>query len=214
MNHSFDTDVAAKYGLVDAIILENFKFWIAKNEADERHQYEGRYWTYSSVKALETLFAYLTAKQIRGAIDRLVEAGILLKGNFNQSAYDRTSWFAFSEIDLPSKANGKAPQGKRLTTTDITQIPGELVGFASFWKAWPKSTRKGGKDKCLEVWKQKGYERDAGPILAHVATMAASKDWQKDGGQFVPAPVVYLRSTAWTGAELDLGGDDRFAGAI
>ena len=28
------------------------------------------------------------------------------------------------------------------------------MGFEDFWKAWPKSTRKGGKSECLKKWQK------------------------------------------------------------
>jgi hypothetical protein len=74
--------------------------------------------------------------------------------------------------------------------------------FPEFWESWPRSTRKGGKAECEKVWAMKGLDSQADAILAHVRTMRGSVDWTKDGGQFIPAPVVYLRAARWDGAEL------------
>lgn len=90
----------------------------------------------------------------------------------------------------------------------------EPEGFAAFWKSWPKSTRKGGRDKCAGLWREKRLEGLASEILVHVEAMAASKDWTKEAGQYVPAPIVYLRSRAWSGADLDCQPDRAFEGAI
>lgn len=79
----------------------------------------------------------------------------------------------------------------------------EPDGFRSFWEAFPKCNRKGARDKCLAVWREKRLEGASGSIVAHVVAMAATKDWTKEERQYVPAPVVYLRSTAWTGAEVE-----------
>lgn len=114
MLHSFDTDHAAQYGLHEAILIQNIHFWIAKNQANRRHFYDGKYWTYNSAKAFAELFPYMTVNQVRRALDRLVELEILDKGNYNQSAYDRTSWYGFSdkwissvsEIHLANLPNG------------------------------------------------------------------------------------------------------------
>ena len=35
MQHYFDIDIATEYGINAAIILENMRFWLAKNEANE-----------------------------------------------------------------------------------------------------------------------------------------------------------------------------------
>ena len=122
MIHTFDTDVAKEYGVNCAIILQNLYYWVEKNRANERHFYDGRYWTYNSVKAFEELFPYLSGKQIRSALNKLVDEGIIVDGYYNDSAYDRTKWYAITEkgmcffqkrqMDLPSEANGNPEKGK------------------------------------------------------------------------------------------------------
>jgi len=130
MIHQFDTDIAAKYGINAAIILNNIVFWIAKNEANEENFYDGRYWTYNSVHAFNILFPYLTAKQILLAIKTLCDEEVIIKGNYNKDKYDRTTWYALSEkgksilrtgqMDLTCRANGFDVQGKPIP--DINQI--------------------------------------------------------------------------------------------
>jgi hypothetical protein len=111
--HSFDPKIAEMVGLAPAVIYQNICWWIAKNEANEQNFYDGHDWTYNSVKAFSTLFPYLTEKQIRTSLDKLVEVGLLVTGNYNASAYDRTKWFRLStQIHLPQKANQLDPQGE------------------------------------------------------------------------------------------------------
>lgn len=74
--------------------------------------------------------------------------------------------------------------------------------FPEFWEMWPKSDRKGGKAECQKLWDDRGFEKQADSIIAHVKAMSASVGWKKDAGQFIPAPVVYLRAQKWDGAEL------------
>ena len=117
MIHSFQTEDAAKYGLVEAVMLNNFRYWIAHNKANRAHEHDGKTWTYNSVKAFESLFPYLTGGQIRRCLESLVAQGVLVRGNYNASPYDKTSWFAFSSVeielidlaDLPKGMGGKAP---------------------------------------------------------------------------------------------------------
>ncbi len=88
------------------------------------------------------------------------------------------------------------------------------VGFTEFWDAWPKSPRKGEKSGCVELWEEKGLEIEQPSILAHVKAMAATDGWTKQGGEYIPAPIVYLRARRWDGADMgDGGSDDPFAGA-
>jgi len=92
--------------------------------------------------------------------------------------------------------------------------------FAEFWEAWPRSHRKGGRAECVKVWAAKGLDSQADAILSHVRAMRGSPDWTKEAGQFIPAPVVYLRAARWDGADVgELGTSasplsDIFAGAV
>jgi len=68
------------------------------------------------------------------------------------------------------------------------------TGFDRFWSAWPTHKRKANKQGCLGVWKQRHLEPEADRIIAHVLARRATDDWLKDAGQFIPAPIVYLRA--------------------
>ena len=113
MQHSFDTEIAAQYGIVEAILLNNFAFWLAKKKANGQDFHDGRYWTYNSIKAFKELFPYLTENQLRRALNKLIEDGLIVTGNYNKASYDRTLWYALTEkamtilgVDL-TNANGK-----------------------------------------------------------------------------------------------------------
>lgn len=88
-------------------------------------------------------------------------------------------------------------------------------GFAKFWTTWPTNDRKQAKGKCLDAWKKASAERDAALVLAHVSSLKNSA-WLKDGGQFVPAPLVYLNQRRWEGADAESFGSTGgvMAGAI
>lgn len=85
---------------------------------------------------------------------------------------------------------------------------GASVGFDRFWAAWPRSERKEGKGKCQAVWDKGGFDAIADEILAHVELKKASLGWTKQGGEFIPAPLVYLNGRKWEGVE-DLGADQQ-----
>lgn len=91
----FSEKFAIEFGVKEAIILNNLQFWIITNIANRKNFYEGRTWTYNSVRAWLDIFKFYSAKEIRGALQRLVERGVLRKGNFNKNQYDRTAWYAF-----------------------------------------------------------------------------------------------------------------------
>ncbi len=99
-NHSFDVNIAIKYGVPVAIVINHLAFWIQKNKANEKHFYEGRYWTYNSIKAFQELFPYWSFKQMRTVLDKVKESGLILTGNFNQIGYDQTLWYGLSDEGL------------------------------------------------------------------------------------------------------------------
>lgn len=100
MVHSFDSDIAVKYGMLEAILLSNIYYWIEKNRANDLNFYDGTYWTYNSTRAFNELFPYVSERQIKNALKHLREEEILLTGNYNKSSYDRTLWYALSEKGL------------------------------------------------------------------------------------------------------------------
>lgn len=108
MKHIFDVELATEYGVNCAIILENLHYWIAKNEANEANFHEGRYWTYNSRKAMAKLFPYLSERQIETAVKKLIDAGLVVTGNYNKVPYDRTLWYALTDKGIALFKNVKS----------------------------------------------------------------------------------------------------------
>ena len=73
------------------------------------------------------------------------------------------------------------------------EIKNITSGFVKFWDTWPKHKRKVGRPQCIAHWISHRLEEKADRIVSHVESMAHSVDWTKDGGTFIPAPLVYLR---------------------
>lgn len=98
MEHSFDVEIAKKYGINAAVLLKNIYFWIEKNRANGKHCYDGYYWTYNSKKAFAELFPYMNERQIDYALKKLINDGIIITGNYNENKYDRTNWYAITKM--------------------------------------------------------------------------------------------------------------------
>ena len=99
MNFSFDGDFAKEHGVNEAIMYQYFSYWIAKNRANDKHFYDGYTWTYNSQKALTELFPFWNRAKIQRIISSLENQGLLIKGNYNQLAYDRTTWYALPKFE-------------------------------------------------------------------------------------------------------------------
>lgn len=105
MTYQFDANIAAIYGVDESIMIYNLSFWISKNEANGKHFHDGRFWTYNSIDAFTKLFPFWTARQIRRILKSLEEKGVIVTGNYNTSAYDRTTWYAFADSFLQKGQN-------------------------------------------------------------------------------------------------------------
>lgn len=123
--HIFDPNVAAEFGIAEAVIIQHFQFWIANNKRNGRNENDGRTWTYNTTKALAETFPYLSEKQIWLAIDRLVEKGVLMKGNYNKTQYDRTTWYAFTleSFWIRPEGNFHFPRVENPAPASVEPIP-------------------------------------------------------------------------------------------
>lgn len=97
MDFGFNSKVAERYGVEEAILLHNLYWWIRKNEANGRHYYDGKTWTYNSSKAFAELFPFWNGKKIRRLLDKLRDDGALIIGCFNENKMDRTQWYSLSD---------------------------------------------------------------------------------------------------------------------
>lgn len=99
MEHRFNVNVAKKLGERCAIILANIMHWVQSNKAEGVNLHDGYYWTFNSIKAFEKLFPYMTSRQIRYALDKLIEEGYILSANFNKGC-SRTLWYTYTQKAL------------------------------------------------------------------------------------------------------------------
>lgn len=156
--HQFDPEIAKLVGVNAAVIYQNILWWTEKNAANERHFYEGRYWTYNSVKAFDDLFPYLTRAQIRSALLKLEECELIVCGNFNQSAYDRTKWYspnqqmhlrnltnAFVQDDKP------IPDNKPVTKPDNISSESQEITVDDVVDAWNDLAKDRDLPKVLKI---------------------------------------------------------------
>ncbi len=162
--HQFNPDIAKLVGVNAAVIYQNIVWWTEKNAANERHFYEGRYWTYNSVKAFDDLFPYLTRNQIRSALLRLEEEGLIVCGNFNQSAYDRTKWYSpNSQLHLGKNTNGFGTDHKPIPDSKPVDKPIVIIGLPDWlpidaWEGW-LAMRKTLKKPATERAKQMAIKK-------------------------------------------------------
>jgi hypothetical protein len=118
--YHFSVDHAIEFGVDEAVLINNFQFWIEKNMANSTNFHDGRTWTYNSAKAFKELFTFWSERQIRRILNSLKEKGVIMTGNYNSNTYDRTIWYAFVEeakyinvnMHITKRSNGNTINGK------------------------------------------------------------------------------------------------------
>jgi hypothetical protein len=88
---------------------------------------------------------------------------------------------------------GTAEEGEKAGEQNQTEPASK---FERFWNVWPShSGRKtGGRPDCAKHWAEKGLDKDAELIIAHVGAMKLTKKWI-DG--YDPRPLRYLEECWW-----------------
>lgn len=97
MTHSFDVELASEFGIEEAIFIDKLVGWIQHNRANNKNFHAGRTWTFNSAKAFADIFPYMTESKIKRVVAKLIEVGVIVKGNFNENQYDRTCWYSFTD---------------------------------------------------------------------------------------------------------------------
>lgn len=92
-----DPECAKKYGFEEAALLSHIVYWIQRNKANGKNFHDDKTWTYQSLKAFVEMFPFWSKRQIERMLEKLKTVGVLITGNYNNSAYDRTLWYALKD---------------------------------------------------------------------------------------------------------------------
>lgn len=167
MNHSFNIEIAKEYGVEIAILLQNINHWVDKNKANNKHFYDGKYWTYNSSRAFSELFPYFNQVKIKRLLQSMKKENLIYVGNFNKHSYDRTNWYSvneelyFSIVQRSTIHGTNLSNGKNISDQTIPDINtdkkhnkdnGEVEDFfESVWSLYPKKEGKGSISKSQKL---------------------------------------------------------------
>lgn len=98
--HAFNVSLASKIGLVEAIILQHFYYWHQGNKNNESMIKDGRVWVFRSFNQIAEDYPYLSRDKVRGAIDRLEKAELIIKADYNTDKFKRACWYSLSDVAL------------------------------------------------------------------------------------------------------------------
>lgn len=172
MIHMFDVEVAEMVGIIAAVLFQNIAYWCQHSCANGTNYYEGRYWTYNSIKAFRDMFPYLSKSQVDTALKKLIDAGMIVRGNFNKSTYDRTMWYALTET-------GNAMFKNRKSISEKSEMEDQEIGngFPGNRKPIPYINTDINTNINTDSEKRKRF---VPPTVEEVAAYASEKGWKKD----------------------------------
>ncbi len=124
-SHVFSIDDAIEHGVEKAVILQNLRFWLDKVKANNKdtHKHDGFYWTYNSARAFAELFPYFTERKIQRLLTQLEEDGIIMSGNYNKMAYDRTKWYSMPEFSISQNCQMEVQEVSNGNVRSVEPIP-------------------------------------------------------------------------------------------
>lgn len=124
MIHSLDTDIADKVGVHAALIFNKILDWCKYHKERNEFFFDGHFWMYNSRSSWAAHFSYMSEKNIRTALDKLVDAGLIIKGNYSESKLNRTNWYALAD-ESPLTSSGQSNSSK---TANPLAASGQSIG--------------------------------------------------------------------------------------
>lgn len=181
-------------GANEAIVWERLRFRSTPASRDS-YEWQGVRWWAGSYPTLADETG-LTSKQVRSAVDRLVQGGFLLTARHARSGvFDQTTSYAVvirGISHLPHRADGSDQEGRshlphRADLLLVEEVKNsatdhDALVFAEAWSRWP---RKDGKQAAIKAWKR--------ALLPHRAAVLAGE---------VPAHRVLSDTVAQTPGKL------------
>ncbi len=153
----------------------------------------------------------ITIEQIREG-KRVVERRIRLSTPFEKpKTPSENAANPFGKHGEPPSENTKGSNTPMSNTKRIKDLPASGTeagaGFEKFWKLYPK--KKGRKD-ALKAWNKLNPDADLQVVMVNaLANHCVSRDWTKDGGQYIPNPSTWLNGERWHDVLQPAGGATR-----
>ena len=125
--------LAREIGLNEALVLQQINYWIEINKRSGNNYFEGKYWTYNSIRAWqENDFDYMSIDTVKRTFSKLEKMGYLLVGNFNKDPRDKTKWYTINdekleELYLEMKERKLKKEKEALESKNDIALPNALV---------------------------------------------------------------------------------------
>ena len=113
MDHSFNLEIAIKYGQQNATFLNNIAYWTEKKMKSKTDFHEGKYWIYNSYESWSLLFPYWSISKIKRIIKSCLKNDLIVVKKFNKVKFDKTNWYS-----LTNKSINYYPKLKKMISSE------------------------------------------------------------------------------------------------
>ena len=94
---SFDRDIAIKFGVTEAIVLNFILKQLYENGHSSEYFHEGLPWVRISSSKIEKKMPFISSFKANRALKHLVLSGVLKRSDYNESPLDKTPWYTLHE---------------------------------------------------------------------------------------------------------------------
>ena len=94
---SFNREIASKYGVREALLIQHIDHWLAHNVSHNNNYHKEEYWMYDTKKTFHDKFNCFSEDQVKRTLESLEKQSILKSDNFNKVKFDRTKWYTFTQ---------------------------------------------------------------------------------------------------------------------
>ncbi len=165
--HHFSPDLAEKYGIAPAILMDTISYFIKANIQQGIPQLDGHHWCAKTLPSLHKMMPYCSISQIRTAIKKLETRSAILSAKMGKHASDQTKHYAIicpiaKKIYLPKSTDDHMPD---LTDDHMPDLTDGYILSLSLNKSLSIK-----KDEKLNELKVKGEFSDSENSLINQAT--------------------------------------------
>lgn len=93
-SHSFDTGIAMICGLEAAVVYNNLVYWLINNKVSGKNLINGKTWSYDTHERIAQYLPYMNPRQIKYALNKLIDSGIIIKAHHHPDKFNKTNWYA------------------------------------------------------------------------------------------------------------------------
>lgn len=119
-----------KYGVVEAIIIQQIRNWTMYNEKSQsqQHYQNEHWWCYGSMTKWEELTG-ISKNTLKKKFKSLEDDGIIISDNFNKLPFDRTKWYRLNpSVHMEKSIVSNRPNGE-YPTDQISLDTGDQISF-------------------------------------------------------------------------------------